>query len=185
MVGADQDPGHAIERLCPLARDEADRESLAELLPQLMADLVARECGEGHFEDDEARQLESRSVDDVVSAVHLHNVVARFHENTSSKRTRLRLVVGDQNRSQTAGVACRTFLAPCFTRCHTPSFLRSSSTRPRTVFGVSPQRCATSLAPSPCRISMTSMRSSLVSPPGVASRARRISACTRASNSSG
>src|SRR6266852_1622707 len=96
----------------------------SELLSQLMADLVAGECGEGHFEDDEARLLKSRSVDHVVSAVHLHDVVARFLEDSGSKRTRLLLVVGDQNRSQAAGVACHTFLARHFARCHTPSFLR-------------------------------------------------------------
>ena len=74
-----------------------------------MTDLVTGESGEGHLEDDEARELTPRSIHHVVPVVGLHDVVARFLEDTGGKRPRVHLVVGDQNRSQAPTFGCHSF----------------------------------------------------------------------------
>ena len=55
VVGPDQQADDAIRGLAPLAADEHDRQVLAEPLPQLAADLVARRPGKNRLEDDGGR----------------------------------------------------------------------------------------------------------------------------------
>jgi len=57
VVRADQEADRPIDRRDYLSGDEDDRELLAELVPQVVADLVAVDLREGGVEEHERRPL--------------------------------------------------------------------------------------------------------------------------------
>jgi hypothetical protein len=98
VVAADEEAGDAVVRLGPFCRDEDDRQTVAELVPELAAHLVAGETREADLEHDHARPLPAGSMEPLVSGRCLPRHVSGIAEDACYERTKPLVAVDDQDR---------------------------------------------------------------------------------------
>jgi hypothetical protein len=110
VVGADEESHRPVDRLDSVRGDEEDRQLLAEVVAELVAELEAADARQRHGEENERRPLRARSRERLLPAGSFDRGEAGAREQLRDESSRLLVVVDDQDR---AVLDCRSgFLLP-------------------------------------------------------------------------